>query len=133
MSNNQRFVWYVALLVAGILLVGLGMLEQVDGYVAGIGGALAAMAVVRLVLERRYATDPAYARKVDVSNSDERLAFLAGKSAEWAFKLSVIGLAVLSLVLRPFGYDETANTLSFIMAIELIMYWAGYFVLSRRY
>ena len=135
MSRNQKTYLYMALFVAGVALVVLGCLEVVDldSYWSGMGGALAGVAGIRLVQAARYAKDPAYARRVEVSNSDERTAFVAGRSAAMTFRLSVLVLAVLSVALYPLGQPSLARVLGFVICGELVMYWVSYMVFSRRY
>ena len=135
MSRNQKTYLYVALFVAGVALVVLGCLEAVglDSYWSGMGGALAGVAGIRLVQAARYAKDPAYARRVEVSNSDERIAYVAGRSAAMAFRLSILVLAVLSVALYPLGQPTMARALGFVICGELVAYWVSYMVLSRKY
>ena len=133
MSNTQRVAWYGAFFVAGIIAVVAAALGYVDETVECFGIALAAISLLGLGKAARYAKDPAYAKKVDVSNSDERFAYLANKSAQSAFQISVVALAVLSVAIRPFGYNETASVLSCVMGGEVAVYWVSYLVASRRY
>ena len=132
-KHTQRIIWYAMFAVAGIIAVAFGVLGYTDSYVAGLGGASIGVAGIKLSKELRYAKDPAYAKRVDAVDSDERLAFLASKSAEITFQLSIVALAVLSLALRPLGYDDTASVLCVVMGVETAMYWVSYLVVSRRY
>lgn len=135
MSRNMRTYWYAALFVAGAALVVLGCLEVVaiDSYWIGLSGGLAGVSAMRLVQAARYAKDPAYAKRVEVSNSDERTAFVAGRSAALAFRLSIMVLAVLCVALYPLGQPVMARVLGFVMCGQLVVYWISYLVLMRRY
>lgn len=133
MTNKQRVIWYGSFFVVGIAAVALSALGHLDEVIGMCGITLAAVSVLGLLKAARYAKDPVYARELDVSNSDERLAYLAGKSAQSAFQISVVGLLVLSLALRLFGHGDTADVLGFVSAAELTVYWVSYLVASRRY
>ncbi len=133
MTMSRKNLIYMAELLIGIVVVVLGCLEYVDSYWSGIGGALAGVAAIRLVMAVRYARDPAYARKVEVQSSDERIAFVAGRSADMAFRLSILGLALLAIVLRPLGYADVSRTLGLVMCAETTLYWVTYLVMSRKY
>lgn len=133
MTNKNRVVAFAALLVVGIVIVGLGVLGYTNDLMAGCGAVLAAVSGIQLYRWVRYENDPSYAQMMDAANTDERLAFLASKAAEVTFQLSVYGLAILSFALRPFGYAQTANVLGVVMGVELTVYWVSYFILSRRY
>jgi heme O synthase-like polyprenyltransferase len=133
MTNKQRIVTYSAFAAVGTAVTVAGMLGYADGAIAGCGGVLLAISALKLFKGYRYETDPAYAKRIDTSNADERLAFLATKAAESTFQLSVILLAVLSLVLRPLGANDTANLLGCIMAGQVALYWLSYLFVSKKY
>ena len=133
MTKSQKNLVYVAEFVVGIAVVVLGCLEYVDSYWSGLGGALAGVAAIRLVMAVRYARDPTYARKVEVNNSDERVAFVAGRSADMTFRLSILGLALLAIVLWPLGYTSTSRILGLVMCAETMLYWVTYMIMMRKY
>lgn len=133
MTSKSRVVWYVAYVAVGILMVVLGVLGYVSEVLSGIGGALAGVGTIRLVQEARCTRNPDYSRRREVANTDERNVFLAGKSASTTFRLSILGLAVISIAVRLAGQEAIANTLGFVMCAELVVYWVSYLVLSRRY
>ena len=133
MTNKQRIITYSVFAVIGVGLVVLGTLGHISGTATGFGAALLAVSALKLFKGYRYESDPAYARQIDASNADERLAFLASKAAEATFQLSVILLAVLSLVLRPLGGSDTADLLGCVMACEVAIYWLSYLFISKKY
>lgn len=133
MTNRQRIIWYGAFLAAGIVAVALSIFGVIDDMLGAFGLALIIISALQLFKAARYASDPAFAKQIDVSNSDERLAYLASKSAEWTFKVSVIGLCVISLVLRLLGGGDTADVLAFVACVEITVYWVSYLVLSKKY
>ena len=133
MTNKQRIIWYGAFLAAGIVAVTLSLFGVIDDMLGACGLALIIISALQLFKAARYAHDPDFAKRIDVGNSDERLAYLASKSAEWTFKVSAIGLCVLSLVLRILGSADTADVLAFVACAEITLYWVSYLVLSRKY
>lgn len=133
MTDKTRIVVYGALTVLGSALMVAGILGYLSDELPIVGGALVTLSVVRLIQVARRVYDPEYARMDAVRNSDERFAFLASKAADAAFRISVIALAVLSLVLRPLGHPEAANTLGLAMSAEVAIYWVCYLVMKNRY
>lgn len=136
MAGKSRIVWYVAYVVVGATMLALGLLNLLgkgDEYWCGIGGGLIGVGALRLVQEVRQAKDPTYAKKVEIRNTDERNVFVAGKSAQTTFKLSMLLLLVANIVLRPLGHESVANVLGIVVGLELVMYWACYLVMSRTY
>lgn len=133
MNHRNRIIWYAVLLLAGIATLVIGLFGRAEEYVGAIGGVMIAMATLRLWNEARYVRDPAYAKQVDIRGTDERTAFIANRSAATTFRISVLALAALSLVLRPFGYDSVASILCIVMAAEVAIYWVCYVVTNRTY
>ena len=135
MSRNQWTFFYAALFVAGVALVVLSCLEvfAVGSYWSGLGGALAGVSAIRLVQAVRYAKDPAYAHRIEVGNSDERTAYVAGQSAALTFRMSILVLAVLSAALIPLGHPVISRVLGFVVCGELVGYWVAYLVFNRKY
>ena len=133
MSQSTKVIIYAIYLVVGIAVVLLGCFEVIDGYFAGIGGALAGVGGVRLIQSVRYFKDPNYARKVNNINTDERLAYIANSSGSLAMRISVIVIALLSIILRPMGYTEASRILLLVMGGEIAIYLATYYIVSRKY
>lgn len=133
MTNKQRIITYSAFAAVGIVATIVGVLGYADAATTGMGAALIVVSALKLFKGYRYENDPVYAKQVDTSNADERLAFLASKAAERTFQVSVILLAILSLVLRPFGKTDTANLLAYVMTCEVGIYWLSYLFVSKKY
>ena len=135
MENRGKigYAFSTAMLVCGIAIIVVGTIRILEPWITGIGAGLTAMGGLFLYKSLRYEKDPEYARKVDVSNTDERLSFVSGKAAMWTFQMSVMGLAILSVVLIPLGFEEAARTLGLTMAAITALYWVSYFTLIRRY
>lgn len=132
-TNKQRTTWYGLFFVVGIVAVALSAFGIIDDTLGACGITLSLIAALQLFKAVRYAKDPEFAKTIDVSNADERLAFLAGKSAQSAFQVSVVALLLSSLALRFFGKGDTADVLGFVAFGEVIVYWVSYLVVSRRY
>ena len=133
MYGNKRMIYYGVLTVCGIALVVISVLGITDEFWAGFGGGIAAVGALRLFLGYKYRKDEEYAKKVDVEQKDERTLFLSGKAKSFAYYLSIVGIAVTSLVLRFFGMAEAAQLCAYIMCGMLVIYLVAYVILSRKY
>ena len=133
MYGNRRMIYYAVLTVAGIALAVLSAFGILDEFFAGFGGGLAAVGAIRLYLGYKYRKDGEYAKKVDVEQKDERTLFLSGKAKSWAYYISVLLLAVISLVLRFTGFTEQAQLCAYIMCGMLAVYFIAYAILCRKY
>ena len=49
MKNDRRMIAYIIYIIFGAVLMVLGMLEVVDSFWSGMGGALIAMGAVRVI------------------------------------------------------------------------------------
>ncbi|MBP5246183.1 MAG: hypothetical protein J6036_06980, partial [Clostridia bacterium] len=98
MYGNKRMIYYGVLTVCGIALVVISVLGIIDEFWAGLGSGIAAVGAMRLFLGYKYRKDEEYAKKVDVEQKDERTLFLSGKAKSFAYYLSIVGIAVTSLV-----------------------------------
>ena len=133
MTQSQKTLWYAVLFAVGVVLVVLCILEYLGPYWSGLGGTLAGVAGIRLIQAWRYHHDPAYAKKLDTADTDERNVFVANKAADLTFRVSVLVLAVLSVVLRALGHTNTASTLAIVVGAQTLGYFVSYLALSRKY
>ena len=84
MKNDRRMIAYIIYIIFGAVLMVLGVLEVVDSFWSGMGGALIAMGAVRVVQFLRYKKDESYREKWDVETQDERNHFIRNKAWAWA-------------------------------------------------
>ena len=133
MKQERRIVAYILYLVLGVALLVLGTLEVVDSFWSGMGGALIAMGVLRLVRFLRYRADAAYREKWDVEAQDERNHFVRNKAWAWAGYLFVMIAAVCTIVCRVIGQELLSVAASFAVCILVVLYWLCYLVLRKKY
>ena len=133
MKTNKRLMLYVVYIVLGLALFVLGCMEYIDEFWSGMGGALLAVAVLRLIRERRFYTDTAYREKVEIAESDERNSFIRLKAWAWTGYLLILILGVAVIVLKILGLDMWSLAASYGVCLTLILYYVSYFVLSQKY
>ena len=133
MKTNKRLMLYVVYIVLGLALFVLGCMEYIDEFWSGMGGALLAVAVLRLIRERRFYTDTAYREKVEIAESDERNSFIRLKAWAWTGYLLILILGIAVIVLKIIGLDMWSLAASYGVCLTLILYYVSYFVLSKKY
>lgn len=133
MKRERRIVAYILYLVLGVALLVLGTLEIVDSFWSGMGGALIAMGVLRLVQFLRYRTDASYREKWDVEVQDERNHFVRNKAWAWAGYLFVMIAGVCAIVCRVVGQELLSMAACFAVGILALLYWLCYLVLKKKY
>jgi len=133
MKTDRRMVAYVVYMVLGGALLVLGMLELVDSFWSGMGGALIAMGVIRTIQALRYRKDESYREKMEIEENDERNRFIRNKAWAWAGYLFVLITAISTIVLKLLGHELLSMAASFAVCILLLLYWVCYLVLKKKY
>lgn len=133
MYSKRKMIWYTFILAAGIVLIVLSCIGTLDSFWSGFGGGIAAVGLVRLINGVKYRRDPSLAKKMDVSQKDERVSFIATRARAWAFHISALGSAAAVLVLKFMGREELAMCVSLVLCGMLVVYSAVFAVLQRKY
>ena len=129
----RKNVWYIVLLIIGAALVLSGSFNYIDEFWSGMGCSLIAVSLLRLILFVRYKKDPEYAKRVDISNEDERVGFVAVKAQSWTLSVSVWILCLLGILLRVIGYAAEAQICFYIVCGMLVIYLICHVVASKRF
>ena len=133
MKKDRRIIACIIYTVIGITLLVLGILEIVDSFWSGMGGALIAIGVLRTIQILRYNKDEAYREKWSVEAQDERNRFIRNKAWAWAGYLFVLIAAICTVVFRLLGQELLSMAASFAVCILVLLYWACYWLLKRKY
>jgi len=133
MKNDRRIAAYIVYIIFGAILMVLGMLEVVDSFWSGMGGALIGMGVVRVIRFLRYKKDESYREKWEVETQDERNQFIRNKAWAWAGYLFVLIAAICAIVFKLLGQDLLSIAAGFAVSIVVLLYWICYLALKKKY
>ena len=133
MKKDRRIIACIIYSILGVALMILGMLEIVDSFWSGMGGALIAVGIVRMIHIGRYRSDEAYRENVEIEANDERNRFIRNKAWAWAGYLFIIIAAISTIVLRLLGQDLLSIAAGFTVCILALLYWICYLVLKKKY
>lgn len=133
MKNDRRIVACIIYIILGVALMVLGMLEVVDSFWSGMGGALIAVGVVRMINILRYHNDESYRENMEIEMKDERNHFIRNKAWAWAGYLFVLITAIFTIVLKLLGQDLLSIAAGFAVSILVLLYWICYLVLKKKY
>lgn len=133
MNHNRRIISCIIYIVFGVILMVLGVLEVVDAFWSGMGGALIAMGAVRAIQAVRYSTDEAYREKRETELSDERNQFIRNKAWAWAGYLFVLIAAIATIAFRLLGQELLSVAAGFAVCILMLLYFVCHLALSRKY
>ena len=133
MKNDRRFLTCIIYLALGVILVVLGILEVLDSFWSGMGGALIAMGAFRAIQALRYSQDETYREKRETELKDERNQFIRNKAWAWAGYLFVLIAAISTIVFKVMGQELLSMAASFAVCILMLLYWVCYLVLKKKY
>ena len=133
MKIDRRIIANILYIAMGIALLGLGVAAVLDSFWSGMGGALIAVGVVRLVQILRYSKDESYREKMEIEVKDERNQFIRNKAWAWAGYLFVLATAICTIVFKLLGQDLLSMAASFAVSILVLLYWVCYLVLKKKY
>lgn len=133
MKFNKRLIANITEIVVGVILAVCGAVGILDSYWSGMGTALIVVGGLMMIRQVRYSTNAAYKESVDVEIQDERNKFLRIKAWSWAGYFSVLIGAVASIVLKILGQDQLSQFAGFSVCLLMVMYWASYLILKKKY
>ena len=133
MKGNFPKPVYILITVLGITLLILYAALELPIAACAVGAGLFAYGFNRLVGEWRVKHNPEYAKKLEIANQDERLAFIADKARSMTLiivimALSILGVILVSINLKPYGF-----ACFYITCGISVLYFVVYQILSRRY
>ena len=133
MYDNKRLALSALWVILGGVLLGLSVTDVLDASVyAGMGGALMAIGILRIVCNVRYRRDAAYRERIDIEVSDERNHYLR-KEAWTRTGYIVVTLESVGAVVAMVTHNTTVQlTLAYTVCVTCLVYWACWMVLSRR-
>ncbi len=124
---------YISMTLLGIAILVLNSVMDLTVAASAVGAGLFAYGFNRLVGEWRAEHDPEYARKMEISNQDERLAYIADKARSATLIILIMGLSILGVVLVSIDLKPYGFTCLYITFGISALYFIVYQVLSRRY
>ncbi|MDO5401064.1 MAG: hypothetical protein Q4F17_08805 [Eubacteriales bacterium] len=133
MYNKKKMTLYALYLVLGVGIVIASIWLDDHSFWGGFGGAIAGVGGMRLYLGLRYRKDAEFAKKTDYTYQDERMLYLADKARSVTFILSVLALALASIVLRFCQMEPQANLCAWILMGMVAVYWLAYWLLGKKY
>ena len=130
---DKKNFYPIALLVAGLVLIGLGCAEVVDEFWSGMGSALLVIGIIRLLRFYRLKKNDTYREKMETAQTDERNQFIRMKAWSWAGYLFIMVSALCTIIFRILGQDLLCQVSSGAVCLMLVLYWISFFVLKKKY
>ena len=131
--SKKRIVVQILEIVAGIILLGLGIAGKVDEFWSGMGGALIGVGAMYLVQNIRYQKNPDYRENVNTERNDERNKFLNMKAWQMTGSWFVIIAAVATFVFKFAGKEDLMMLCGGTVGLMTFMYWIFFLYLRKKY
>lgn len=133
MKSGRRALLSGIYLVLGVILFILSSAGVVDEFWNGMGCGLIAVSILQMVRLFRFHKDDTYREKVEIEMTDERNRFIRGKAWSWAGYLFILVSGISVIVLKIAGQDLLSMAASCAVCLMLILYWAAYLILRKKY
>ena len=130
---KKRIIVQLCEIVAGVILLGLGIAGKVDEFWSGMGGALIGVGAMYLVQNIRYQKNPDYRENVNTERNDERNRFLHMKAWQMAGGWFVIIAAVATFVFKFAGKEDLMMLCGGAVGLMTFMYWIFFLYLKKKY
>ena len=131
--SKKRIVIQILEIVAGVVLLGLGIAGKVDEFWSGMGGALIGVGAMRLVQILRYRNNEAYRENVNTERNDERNQFLRMKAWQLTAGWFVIIAAIGTFIFKFMGREDLMMLCSWGVCLMIALYWVCFLYLKKKY
>ena len=131
--SKKRLAILVVEILAGIILLGLGIAGKLDEFWSGMGGALIAVGAMNLIRNIRYQKSADYRENVNTQRNDERNQFLHMKAWQMVGSWFVIIAAVATFVFKFAGKEDLMMLCGGAVCLMTFMYWIFFLYLKKKY
>ena len=131
--KKYRYIFSIAWIIIGVILVGLSFAEMVDSFWSGMGSALLVVGILQILRFHRFNNNAGYREKIEIAENDERNHFLRNKTWAWTGYVFILTSAVLSIIFRIICQDLLSLYASYSVCFMLVIYWIIYAILKRKY
>ena len=140
---KTRIKFYIVYMIVGIVLMFLPAICAAAGYtvsdygtgtLSGIGGALVALSIIRLVQYGRMSKDHERAENWDNAAHEERTEFIVNKARAWTFYVSVfVELAIAMLAIFALDQKLLGQAFMLLACFQCFLSFILYRVLNNKY
>ena len=133
MKRGKTYLFAMVYIIIGAVLVGFSVVGKLDEFWSGMGSALLTIGILRMLRNYRLHKSEAYREKMEIEENDERNHFIRNKAWAWAGYLFVMIMALATIGLKLIGQDLLSMAASGSVCLVLVLFWASYMILKRKY
>ena len=131
--NKKHLAVHIIEILAGVILLGLGIAGKVDEFWSGMGGALIGVGAMRMTQIIRYQKDEEYRENKETQRNDERNQFLHMKAWQLTGFWFVMIAAIATFAFKFAGKEDLMMLSSGSVCTMMVMYWIFYLYLRKKY
>ena len=131
--KNKRLIIGIVYIILGLVLGLLSFLGIVDEWWQSFGIAILIVGIADIFRHIKYLHNTEYREKVDLSNNDERIRFIAMKAWSWAGYMFVMIAALGVIGFQIAGLEIWSIACSFCVCLVIVLYWISYMILNKKY
>ncbi|MDO5112037.1 MAG: hypothetical protein Q4E65_07010 [Clostridia bacterium] len=129
---KKKMIYMACVAAAGIGMLAVGLLRA-DSQISGVGIGMLVVSALKLIQYLRMMKDPEKVRQLEVVQKEERLIFLANKSAAITLYALILIAYAAMLVLLFMGHSLPATCIAYGVCGTLIIYCVVRWILSKKY
>ncbi len=131
---KQRLYIAVSYIVAGLILLTVGLISGTDNYFfTAFGFTLPTMGILRIIQYRKITRDSQALRKQELEETDERNRMMAERARSWAFSLSMLGAGIVVIILSLLGRHEESLPFAWFVCGMTVLYWVCWTIIQKKY
>ena len=131
--SKKRMIVQIVEIVAGFILLGLGVTGIVDEFWSGMGGALIGVGAMRMTQIIRYQKSEEYRENVNTQRNDERNQFLHMKAWQLTAGWFTMIAAIATFIFKFAGKEELMMLCSGGICLMITLYWVCFLYLKKKY
>ena len=131
--NKKHLAVYIIEILAGIILLGLGVAGKLDEFWSGMGGALIGVGGMNLIRIIRYQKNEEYRENVNTQRNDERNQFLHMKAWQLTAGWFTMIAAIATFIFKFAGREDLMMLCSGGICLMVTLYWVIYLCLRKKY
>jgi predicted histidine transporter YuiF (NhaC family) len=131
--NKKHLAVHIIEILAGVILLGLGIAGKVDEFWSGMGGALIGVGAMRMTQIIRYQKNEEYRENKETQRNDERNQFLHMKAWQFTGFWFVMIAAIATFAFKFAGKEDLMMLSSGSVCTMMVMYWIFYLYLRKKY
>ena len=131
--KNKATIYPICMLVLGIGLILFTTIQEADAFWSGMGSALVAVGIVRLLRNHRLRKNEAYREKMELEINDERHQFIRLRAWAWAGYLFIVIAGLAVILFRLLGQNLLSLAASWAVILMISLFWIAHLVLRKKY